>query len=74
VWSSQGCSQIVITRAISAGMIAPCADIMPGTQLSGKTAELLHYTKGTCTPSGGEVVGELSLDKPVTVCCPGATT
>ncbi|TKD13078.1 hypothetical protein [Polyangium fumosum] len=54
---------------VYAGMDAPCHDFMPGTQLSGKTAELLNYTKGTCTPTGGAVVGELTLDKPVTVCC-----
>ncbi|MDC3956695.1 hypothetical protein [Polyangium jinanense] len=73
-WSSQGCSQVAIARPISAGMVAPCDDFMPGTQLSGKTAELLNYTKGTCTPSGGQVVGELTLDKPVTVCCRAATS
>ncbi|MDI3287920.1 hypothetical protein [Polyangium sp. 15x6] len=69
VWSSPGCSQIAIARPISTGMVAPCDPFMPGTQFSGKTAELLNYTKGTCAPSGGAVIGELTLDKPVTVCC-----
>lgn len=54
---------------IYAGMIPPCNDYMPGVALAGKSAELIAYTKGTCAPSGGEVVGDLSLDKPATVCC-----
>ncbi len=59
---------------IYAGMIAPCIPLMPGTQLSGKAAELLNYTKGTCTPGGGEAIGELTLDKPATVCCAAPTS
>ncbi|TKD02722.1 hypothetical protein [Polyangium fumosum] len=77
LWSAFGapaCTDYQTGGQVTAGMTAPCNDVMPGAPLSGKTAELLNYTKGACPPSGGEVVGELSLDKPITVCCPAATT
>ncbi|MDC0742570.1 hypothetical protein [Polyangium mundeleinium] len=77
LWSAFGapaCTDYQTGGQVTAGMTAPCNDVMPGAPLSGKTAELLNYTKGTCIPSGGEVVGELSLDKPITVCCPAVTT
>ena len=68
------CTEFKGGGEVYAGMTAPCHDFMPGTQLSGKTAELLNYTNGICAPSGGEVVGELILDKPATVCCRAATS
>ncbi|MDI1478568.1 hypothetical protein [Polyangium sp. y55x31] len=74
VFGAPACTDYQAGAQITAGMVAPCTDLMPGTQLSGKTAELLNHTKGTCTPSGGEPVGELTLDKPMTVCCAAATS
>jgi hypothetical protein len=52
-----------------AGMLPACHDFMPGTALAGKTADIINYTKGTCTPNGGELVGKLELANQVTVCC-----
>ena len=74
VYSAPACSLFEVGGNVSEGMVAPCHDFMPGIQLSGKTAELLNYTKGICAPSGGEIVGELTLDKPATVCCRAATS
>jgi len=50
-------------------MTAPCHNLMAGTQLLGKSAEVLEYVKGACAPSGGDVEGEVVLAEPVTVCC-----
>jgi hypothetical protein len=46
-----------------------CVDIMPGVELSGKTAEVFSYEKGACTPSGGDPVVDVKLDGPTTLCC-----
>lgn len=69
IFSSPMCTVEESAENVSTGMVAPCRDFMPGTALAGKTAELLEYTKGTCTPSGGEVEGELVLADAMTVCC-----
>jgi len=54
---------------VYSGVLPACANYMPGAALAGKTAELVDYTKGTCTPNGGELVGKLELANQVTVCC-----
>ncbi|MDI1450805.1 hypothetical protein [Polyangium sp. 6x1] len=74
VFGAPACSEAKAGGEVSAGMIAPCHDVMPGAPLSGKTADLLNYTKGTCMPSGGEVVGDLVLANAATVCCAAATS
>jgi hypothetical protein len=69
IFSEPMCSTEVQSGDIWAGMIAPCHDFMPGTQISGKSTEMLAYQPGSCTPSGGDVVGDLVLADAVTVCC-----
>lgn len=54
-------------------MPEPCWDFASGEALAGKAAEIVGYTKGSCTPNGGELVGKVKLDKQVTICCPYAT-
>jgi hypothetical protein len=46
-----------------------CVDLVTGTALGSKTAELLSSQPGVCPPSGGELVGEVILGVPVTYCC-----
>lgn len=73
-FSDSSCTIEVGALDISAGMMGPaCYPLAPGVALVGKTAELLNYTKGTCTPMGGELVGDLKLDGQVTVCCASTT-
>jgi len=50
-----------------------CTVLDPGVALAGKTTELLDYTKGSCTPTGGKPIGDLKLDGQVTVCCQSTT-
>jgi len=68
-FSTATCSVENAAVDIYAGMAPACTDLMPGVALAGKTAELVNYTKGSCTPNGGELGGDLKLDYPVTVCC-----
>ncbi|MRG98629.1 hypothetical protein [Polyangium spumosum] len=74
IFSDGACTTEKLAADVSTGMIAPCLDFMPGTQLSGKTAAVLEYTKGACTPSGGTAEGELVLLDPVTICCSAPVT
>ncbi|WP_437725315.1 hypothetical protein [Sorangium sp. So ce861] len=46
-----------------------CHDAEPGSTLGSLRAAWLVDAPGSCAPSGGEPVGELSLSKKVTVCC-----
>jgi len=61
IFGDAACTIEKVAVDVSTGMIAP--------QLSGKTAEVLEYTKGACTPNGGDVEGELVQLDPVTICC-----
>jgi hypothetical protein len=69
VFGVADCSQPKVAVEVSAGMMEPCLDVMPGEPFAAKSAELLAYVKGTCTPNGGEVMGELLVEQPATVCC-----
>ncbi|XXY45572.1 hypothetical protein WME91_36775 [Sorangium sp. So ce269] len=46
-----------------------CHDAEPGSALGSLRAAWLVHAPGSCAPSGGELVGELSLNKKVTACC-----
>ncbi|MDC0748664.1 hypothetical protein [Polyangium mundeleinium] len=74
IFSDAACTIEKEAADVSTGMTAPCKDLMPGTQLSSKSAAILEYTKGACTPSGGNAEGELVLLEPVTVCCSAPVT
>ncbi|HMY21818.1 MAG TPA: hypothetical protein PKA58_36090 [Polyangium sp.] len=68
-FSTATCSVENAALDVYSGVLPACANYMPGAALAGKTAELVDYTKGTCTPNGGELVGKLELANQVTVCC-----
>ncbi|MDI1476429.1 hypothetical protein [Polyangium sp. y55x31] len=74
LFSGAGCTIEEAAFNVSSGMSSPCHDLMAGTQLLGKSAEVLDYMKGACTPSGGDVEGEVVLTDPVTVCCYAPTS
>ncbi len=74
IFSDATCAAEIGGLDVSAGMMtAPCYSLDPGIALSGKTAEILDYTKGSCTPTGGKVVGDVKLDNQVTICCHSST-
>lgn len=68
-FSTSTCSVENAALDVYSGVLPACANYMPGAALAGKTAEIINYTKGSCTPSGGELVGKLELANQVTVCC-----
>ena len=45
-----------------------CFDLVLGAALTGKTADVVQYDKGSCTPTM-DVKGKLSLEGAATVCC-----
>lgn len=60
-------------QAIAAVTVAPeqpaCVDLLTGTALGSKGAELVLDTPGSCAPSGGAAVGSLQPAGAVTLCC-----
>jgi hypothetical protein len=59
-----------LENVISADMmITGCTYLNPGSALTGKSAEIIDYTKGSCAPTGGHLEGDLLLDGEVTICC-----
>lgn len=66
-------TQTVENKVTTDMVSGACTDLAPGIALAGKSAELLDYTKGSCTPTGGELVGDLALAGQVTVCCQSTT-
>ncbi len=74
IFSGPGCSAQTLENVISADMMsAGCTYLDPGIALSGKTAEILDYTKGSCAPTGGKLEGDVWVDGEVTVCCRSMT-
>jgi len=69
IFSEPMCTTIASIELVSTAMDPPCRDFMGGTALASKSAEIVEYTKGTCTPGGGDVEGELVLGEAMTVCC-----
>ena|GEM_PF-4871732 len=49
-----------------------CSNISPGMAVGSKAVELVENVLGACAPSGGEVIGEVKLKDPFTVCCVGS--
>ncbi|MDC3958177.1 hypothetical protein KEG38_30240 [Polyangium jinanense] len=57
------------SNIVHAGDPTLCMDLSPGAGLAAKSATLLTYERGTCTPEGGQAVGELVLSNARTFCC-----
>ncbi|MDI1484665.1 hypothetical protein [Polyangium sp. y55x31] len=69
VFSGPACTDLAHSGSIFAGMDAPCWDLMAGAPLTGVSSTPPEYVSGKCTPSGGNVEGDVVLADPVTVCC-----
>lgn len=72
-FAESSCSAENVAGDVYASMAPACHDYMPGVALGGKTAEILDYKKGSCTPNGGELKGDVMLSGQVTVCCSAST-
>jgi len=46
-----------------------CQYLIGNPPIGGKTLETIEHTPGACKPSGGELVGEVELKDPFTICC-----
>ncbi|XXX78016.1 hypothetical protein WMF30_04485 [Sorangium sp. So ce134] len=58
----------LVAAAVVAGN-GGCHDAEPGSSLGSLRAVWQVNAPGSCAPSGGELVGELSLSRKVTACC-----
>jgi len=69
--SDSACSVVTFENVIGTGMPngVGCADLGIGIALGSKAAEIVEFSKGSCTPTGGVPIGDLILDKPTTFCC-----
>jgi hypothetical protein len=69
VYSDDVCGNERGSLVVSSSEGAKCVDLLEGTALGSKTAEVLAYQAGTCAPSTSEVLGEIVTDRAVTYCC-----
>lgn len=69
VYSDDGCGNVRGSVVLPSNQEAKCTDLPVGTALGSKTAEIISYQAGTCTPSKSEVIGDIQTDTPVTYCC-----
>jgi hypothetical protein len=63
------CTQEAATLILSSAEGSKCNDLLGGSALGSKTAEVLSYEPGTCQPSGGGLVGQIITAHPAAFCC-----
>jgi len=63
------CTQEAATLVLSSAEGSKCSDLLGGSALGSKTAEVLSYEPGTCQPSGGGLVGQTITEHPAAFCC-----
>jgi len=68
-YSDQACGTAAGSAFASSNEGSVCFDVPDGTALASKRAELIETTPGTCTPGGGEPVGDVHGKDPVVFCC-----
>jgi len=69
VYADDACTDTLGDMVLSSSEDTKCVDVMAGTALGSKRAEVLSYLPGTCAPSTSEVLGEVTFKHPVTYCC-----
>lgn len=69
VYADDACGNERASLVVSSSEGAKCVDLLEGSALGSKTAEVLSYQAGTCVPSTSEVIGEIMLKRAVTYCC-----
>lgn len=68
-YSDATCGQELASMTVTSTLTDACVNLPLGAALGGKTAEVVSYEPGICTPSGGELIGEPLTEWPVTYCC-----
>jgi len=68
-YSDDACGKELTSMTVTSTLTDACVNVPLGAALGSKTAEIVSYQAGTCTPSGGEVIGEPQTEWPVTYCC-----
>lgn len=72
VYGDSACNDLnLAVNIFSSGMEACHNFQMPGLPLGSKSATDLTYNPGTCTPTGGQVEGDVVLSGAMTFCCLG---
>ena len=71
VFSDTGCSSLLAVVDAGSAPSSTCVSIAPaGTPVGSKTLSNVHYTPGTCAPSGGEPTdGGVTPTGVATFCC-----
>jgi hypothetical protein len=68
-YADDACVSEAGSLLVSSDEEAKCTDLLVGTALGSKTAEILSYQSGSCLPSTSEIVGSTATKRPVTFCC-----
>ena len=68
VYEDSACSSPITQNMVSTATL--CVDVTPGSALGSTDAWVVTDVPGSCTPSGGDPVGDLEPADPVTLCCP----
>jgi hypothetical protein len=69
VYADDVCMSEAASLLVSSDEEAKCIDLLVGTALGSKSAEILSYQTGACLPSTSEIVGVAETKRPVTFCC-----
>jgi hypothetical protein len=76
-FEDEACEELVASAAIGAAAASPadrvCHDAQPQTALGSMRAAWRVNAPGSCVPSGGELVGELVLERRTLCCLPEGT-
>lgn len=68
-YADDACVSEVGSLLVSSAEEAKCIDLLVGTALGSKTAEILSYQAGACLPSTSEIIGVAETERAVTFCC-----
>jgi hypothetical protein len=70
VYQDDACSTPLVSYfTTSADPAATCTGVLPGAALGSKSVSNVSYQPGSCSPSGGDPVGDPIPLKPSTFCC-----
>lgn len=69
VYSDDVCDNERGSLVLSSSEGEKCVDLLEGSAIGSKMAEILTYQPGTCAPSTSEVIGETTQKRAVTYCC-----
>lgn len=67
--SDNACNNEAGSFLLSSEESEKCVDLLVGTSLGSKSAEVVSYQAGSCVPSISEITGESKTERAVTFCC-----